>query len=158
MRILVQYTNSIPKDFVEIEHQMWRSLPKKDKPRGGGQDRINNVNGWITRINCQGLDLTGYDHYAVQNAPQQSVLLTVANDNRIGKINAHLLLTFYAEKEERRVQMEGVSTVSGPVILRNWQEFIPPKTSHTRHGIWASDELHEEHNNKVKMPNWRDWI
>lgn len=64
MKVLVQWTRSNPSDWEEIDSSAWESQPKRADPRGG--EIIDDEQGWVFRINVQGVEFTG-DHYAVDH-------------------------------------------------------------------------------------------
>jgi len=71
MKILIQWAQRNPRDWVKIDSKDFSKLPKKPIPAQiGGQD---NQIGWLADLMVQGVTFNGFDHVAV---PSFLLLLT----------------------------------------------------------------------------------
>lgn len=178
MRVLIQWTRANPTDWEVLEmtsNTQWRQQPKKAEPVGG--EVIDNTPGWVYGLNVQGIDFSGYDHYAVaMNGAGLDVtiwnddpadhageframvwtLLLPTYDARVGEINTRQSLTVYEQISPS--PWEGVTASSGPVTVLPWTDFSPPQANMTRHGIWVSDTLAAAHRAARSLRGWREWI
>jgi hypothetical protein len=179
MKILIQWSLNEPADWEEYDHTLVGSLPHRAVPVGG--EVIDSAPGWVHSINVQGCVFSGRDHYAIEELTD-GVVVTMwdddpedhepgmlhahcrkisppAFDERADDVNARQWLTIFGQDrwmEENYRKWEGVVTVSGPVILRPWSEFVPPAVSF--HGIWLPDDLNERHRLAQSVRGWREWI
>lgn len=178
MRIYIQWTKANPEDWVTFDlrdtpqlRRGWERLAKKAEPVGG--ETIDNTDGWIFDINIQGIQFGGSDHYAADfgTDPTLGFFLRVttwnddpvdwpigtriatewtlyepAFDPIVGQINTRQVRRFWAD-----------DLVRWPTALP-YSEFVPPAESITRHGIWVSDQLRDQHISIRGRHGWREWI
>lgn len=175
MKLLVQWTLAQPAGWVELEvrdtpqlRRVWERLPQRPEPVGS--EVLDNSPGWIFDLNCQGIHFGGSDHYAVEpvsgglrvttwnDDPEEYpvgsrtatvwTLLDPAPDPAFGGVmNTRQTREFYAD-----------DLVRWPTALP-YAAFVPPPPVATRHGIWVSDVLRDQHLT-VRGPTrgWREWI
>ncbi len=177
MKVLLQWTIETPSDWVELDSADWANLPSKPLPVG--RERIDSLPGWISRLNIQGVDFCGYDHYAVEDLQDGACRVTVWKDDP-DDIPTDVLGEFYARVwtflplapdpkmggawNTRQSQV----IYAGPKLrqfyldnptehteVRPWEEFVPPAL--TRHGIWMPDALMAAHDAARTKRGWREW-
>lgn len=180
MRVLVQWTKANPSGWQELDigpagaaRNRWRNLPKKPEPVGN--EAIDNSDGWIYDINCQGITFSGSDHYAIEpgsdpvlgefvkittwnDDPEdwppgtryaiEWVLYDPAPDPALGGImNTRQVRRFWAEDQAKF-----------PEALP-YDSFVVPPANITRHGIWITDSKASEHVGvRGSVRGWREWI
>lgn len=172
MKILLQYTLSVPEGWIDVDHTQWESLPKRLPPPGA----INNKRGWCHGLNIQGVTFSA-DHYHIQSIPG-GVKITVwyddpaynpigfryarvwrfvpiAADPKLGgALNTRQSQVIFAE-----AGIMPTVSASAPLentIFRDWSLFIPP-SSNVMHGKEVSAELHAAHQQKQTIHGWREW-
>lgn len=178
MRILVQWAQQNPQDWVTIDSADWHTLPNRgDPPHGRGAQNPGNELGWVNRLCVQGVHFP-HDHYAVRDLPDGAIEVSTWNDDpedyppgdfyaavwtfqplfqdpRIGGgWNTRQSRVIYAADDIRN-RLEVLGPTENTVI-RPWQEFVHPLTI-VRHGVWLPDELYAEHHAKLSQVRWRDW-
>lgn len=81
MKVLVQWSKAGPGDWEEVDSSAWAGLPSRPVPAGG--ELIDDAPGWVTALNVQGVEFTGYDHYAVEELADGSggIRIIVWNDD-----------------------------------------------------------------------------
>lgn len=151
MKVLVQWTEDDPQDWQEFDHSQWPTLP--DDPVHG--------------LNVQGVIFEGYDHYAVEDGPEDGVVVTVWNDPTTnddpwqrwtilplapdpafgGQLNTRQSVEWFGDASE----MDAANN-----RLRKRGAFREPAGKH-RHGVWVSDDLHEQHRAARSVRGWREW-
>lgn len=80
MKVYVQWTTDPAQDWVEIDSSEWNALPKRPVPTGG--EVIDDQPGWVWSINCQGLMLQGFDHYAVADIGDETMMAGWRDDDQ----------------------------------------------------------------------------
>lgn len=176
----MQWTLSTPQDWTWIDLSVgrfakaWQNLPKKAIPTA--QSVIDGTPGWVFAINCQGIVMGGFDHYAAelitdavwgngvrftlwqddpQDFPPGSRWATVwelfdpAPDSAFGgAVNTRQRRTQYAET--------GAGLPDQAAAL-SWSQFTAPTNAVTAHGIWTSDTLFVQHRQVASLHGWREW-
>lgn len=178
MRVLVQHTTAQPSDWTVLEvgkgRSDWRAMRRRPVPTGGEQ--LDNAPGWIMALNCQGITLDGYDHYAVEPVTDPAwgdgLRLTAWNDDEedvpAGERDALVWELFEPgpalggmvnTRQRRVIYAEGNAPAAKlGVHDRPFLAFNPPSAAITAHGIWTSDELFERHRQARSAVGWRGWI
>lgn len=160
----------------------WERLAKKAEPVGG--EIIDDTPGWVFGLNIQGVEFGGDDHYAAELLTSDprgfGLRITCWNDdptdwpvgtrhakvweffdpapdsNLGGAANTRQYLTVYDERDPS--PYSGRSTTGGPVVILPWAQFVTPSATLTRHGIWVSDALFDQHVAIRRRHSWREWI
>lgn len=177
MRVLLQWTQRNPRDWVAIDSAAWAALPDLGVPAEGQVGGENDVPGWVHSLNCQGVSFVG-DHYAVEHLPdgcrvtvwwddldsypdgqwyaRRWTFLPLAPDPRFGgAINTRQSQVVYAQPEAM-----ALFDAAGPVEnteYRPWGEFVLPPSLAVRHGIWVTDGLNLAHERAQSPHGWREW-
>lgn len=162
----------------------WERLAAKALPTGG--ETIDDNPGWICGLNIQGVWIGGFDHYAGEPIDDPTYgwgiriymwnddptdwpvgtrnariweFYDPASDPRLdGVTNTRQFLKVYDERPEEIARYQNVETSGGPVEVHPYSDFVVPTTTITRHGIWMSDQLWNEHRNVRSNHGWREWI
>ncbi|MHA2341930.1 MAG: hypothetical protein ACXADW_08625 [Candidatus Hodarchaeales archaeon] len=174
MRILVQWAQSQPEDWVEIDSSEWVSLPKKAEPKGN--EIIDNTPGWVQQINVQGVTFFG-DHIAVEDIASSGIRVYVWNDDQQdwGPHRKHAFIwefyplapdpnfgqayntrqykTYYLGKDI----VDKLGDPKEQTVILPWSDFVEPSESITRHGIWLSDLLNDQHEDAISMRGYTEW-
>lgn len=174
MRVLVQWTRRRPRDWEEIDSADWGSLPRRPVPAPGQLGAADDAAGWVMALNVQGVEFTGYDHYAVSDIPggcqvtawnddpdddpstpyagMRWTFLDPAPDPRFDwKVNTRQLVEFWTDEP-----ITGAAS-GGAHINRPRAEFVPP-TDRARHGVWVEDADLERHRGRRVTRSWREWV
>jgi len=153
MKILIQWTKQNPDDWEEYDSSEWDSL--QGKPY---------------QVNMQGVCFTA-DHYAVEDFPNGVCKVTYWNDDdedypegekyacewffhpiKNGKTKQ--LVIRYDQSEIRKRVAKNIQNVT----YKDFSEFVKPSEQKTKHGVWVSSELNNEHDRKRSVRGWREWI
>lgn len=152
MKVLVQWALIIPQSWEEIDSKVWPSLPQGPVPDDLNPDhRVSIQKRWIHAIKINNTVLMGFDHYVVEETPN-GVVATCWNDDTgdwVGDRHAEVwefterLYTFevFAESPNRMAKYRSVGYCVG---VYPWRSFEAPSNRITRHGIWVSNELHQQ--------------
>jgi hypothetical protein len=73
VRILVQWTQRDPRDYVALDSAAWAALARRPEPAPGQLGGQDNVPGWVMTLNVQGVHFEGHDHYALEDQPDGSL-------------------------------------------------------------------------------------
>lgn len=76
MKVLLQWAQHSPRDWIEVDAAAWAGLAKRPVPllgELGGQDADP---GWLACVNVQGVMFNGADHVAVEPLPGDGVRVT----------------------------------------------------------------------------------
>lgn len=176
MIIYLQWTKANPEDWVQFDlrdtpqtRRAWERLASKPEPQGG--EIIDDNPGWIFDVNIQGIHFGGSDHYAVElvTVPEFGLRIYTWNDDpvdypigtrtatiwtlfepafdqSVGQVNTRQIREFFAD-----------DLVIFP-DARPYSEFVIPPVSITRHGIWVTQELLDQHLSVRGHHGWREWI
>src|SRR5262245_24481811 len=176
MNVLLQWALAVPADWESIDvvvsgNTAWRRLAKLALPDAGSV--ITQTKGWINAVNCQGILMSGYDHYAVEpvNDPQWGVGLRFSlwqddpDDFPVGERWATVWELFdpapdpaYGGSVNTRQRRLMYSEFDNPGKTHEWQNFTKPADAVTRHGIWMTDQLFTAHRNAESPHGWREWV
>lgn len=74
-----------------------------------------------------------------------------------GAINTNTTRILYAGRRIKEEWEKKSPQGYHNLIIRPWEEFIPPAPNITRHGIWLPDDLHAAHEKILSRQNWRAW-
>jgi hypothetical protein len=186
MKVLYQWTQGVPGDWLEVESADWPALPERPLPSTSELGGADNNPGWIHRLNCQGVSFIG-DHYAVEDIPggcritawwddldsypdgqwyaRVMTFLDPAPDTVTGLMNTRQSQVIYAQPDALatfaaayHVAVADLDTAVENCVFRPWADFVPPPTSAVRHGIWTSDELNVGHEQALSTRGWREWV
>lgn len=173
MKVLVQWANAAPSDYIEIDSTEWATLPRKPVPVGG--ETVDNTPGWLFDVMVQGISFAGADHYHVKDVAGGGVkvtawwddsedqppdqfkaevwtLLPLAPDPRLGgAINTRQSRVIYAAPGMMARLNKNVENTE----FRPWSEFVPP--DHACHGIWVPDRNVPRHEDAQTPHGWREW-
>lgn len=177
MKNYIQWELANPQDWEEIDSVGWSNLPARPLPLPGELGGQDDLKGWISQLNVQGVQFIGYDHYAIEDLgnggckvtvwrddppdagpkyAREITFLTLAPDDRFGgAYNARQNQVVYGDAE-----ILAHYQALGPVentIIRPLADFIPPPSTLTRHGIWLPDALHLAHEQIASRHGWREW-
>lgn len=175
MKVYIQWAKSTPEDWVAVDLTriaQVRNLPKKPVPTSSSV--VDNTAGWLCGLNVQGIDFSGYDHTAVEIvgsglritgwqddtedfgdtrwATEWTLMPPAPDPNIGGRINTVQTRRVFATPDAAP-WFGGY----GPDVLP-WEQFTPPDTNLTVHGVWMSDELYAAHRAKRSFHGWREWI
>lgn len=151
MLLLVQFTRSSPRDWEEYEHTAWPFLPQLP----------------IHALNVQGVVFEGYDHYAVEDGPEGSVVVSVWNDPTTngdpwqqwtiaplapdpafgGLLNTRQTVQWFHDGPPLAV----------PGRQRGRAQFPTPPAGRQRHGKSVSDAAHAAHREARSVRGWHEW-
>jgi hypothetical protein len=181
VKVYIQWTKANPEDWEEYDFtpktiEKWARLPKKAIPHP--ESVIDNNPGWIFAINCQGIVMKGYDHYAIEptsdlrwgwglkftlwqddpeDFPEGTRWATVwelfepGHDDVVGQTNTRQRRTIFSEDNSGHPALTGGE-------YWPWKIFVPPQVEKTAHGVWVSDRLFDGHKEVVSDHHWREWI
>lgn len=175
MKLLIQWTTKEPINWIEIDSNDFKDLPKLPEPTG--TETIDNNPGYIFQINIQGLMFAGFDHYAVidlggftrvvcwSDDPGDTAQGYTPSDYRHARVwNIYPLIYDQKLKSMNTLQEQ---IIYGPTTHENvdavkysWEAFVPPNDIYVRHGIWVSEELNTAHREVVDTSlksGWRAW-
>lgn len=161
MLVLVQWAQSQPGDWVEIDSEKWHTLALK-----AHGSKVDNAPGLIAAINVQGVIFAGFDHCHVEpiagrgcrvttwrdddSDPVAWEFLPLAPDPAVGgRYNTHQRRVVYCDHAERRALY--LDTEKTEVRTRG--EWKAPKGASVRHG-GVTDE---KHRSAVSSRGWREW-
>ena len=173
MRVYIQWAKVTPQDWLPYEisqsaHVM--ALARRGVPTGGEQ--LDDREGWLCGLNCQGIDFSGYDHLAIEVVEDglritgwqddtedfgdtrwatEWTLRSCKPDPRIGgRVNTD---------QSRRVfaTPDAAEWFPGVPVLP-WEQFVPPPANLTFHGIWLPDALYQAHQAARSLHGWREWV
>jgi len=174
MKVLVQWSAEGPRDWIEVDSSDWQRIPARPIPQG--DEVIGNQPGWVHALNVQGLVFTGADHYAVEDLPDGcrvyawqddpedaglqdrvscvATILHCAPDPLLGgAVNTRQQFDVYLGSNVRAQW----PTERQHTTYHRIEDFpVPPPQLH-RHGVWTSDELHDDHAAKRAIRGWREW-
>lgn len=173
MRVYIQWATATPQDWQPYEinrsaHVM--ALTKRGVPQGGEQ--LDDQPGWLCGLNCQGIDFSGWDHLAIEVVTDglritgweddpddhgetrwavEWTLRSCKPDPRIGgQMNTD---------QTRRVWATPDAAIWFPTTnVLPWEDFVPPPTNLTLHGIWMTNEHYVAHRGARSSHGWREWI
>lgn len=154
MKVLLQWTQADPADYVVVDSSAWAALSRKPLPVGG--EILDNAPGWIFDVCVQGISFGGADHYCVEDLADGSggvrvtrwwddpddgppglfwaevwTLLPLAHDRRLGgAINTRQRCVIYAAADQMARFDQNVEKTD----FRPWEKFVPPVDP--IHGIW----------------------
>lgn len=178
MRVGVQWTLATPGDWqwfdVTPRRNRWTGMPRKPAPKGG--EAIDHTPGWVFALNCQGIEMRGFDHYAIEGITDPEFgdgvkftlwqsdledfapgtrwvtvweLFEPAPDPRYGgMVNTRQRRTIYAEPNCDHPESNRLP----------WDAFIAPADEVTAHGIWVTDPLFQAHREAASLHGWREWV
>jgi len=184
MKVLVQWTQVNPRDWVVVESTDWgrtkkRPVPPASRGRPTNDNDIGEAEGWVYDLMVQGISFGGADHYAVQDLLDGSggIRVTVWNDDPddfpLGERFAEVWTLYPLVSDPR---MGGaINTRQFRVVyaqanaftrwasypkqnteVRPWSEFVPPPAALTRHGIWITNDLARRHDAAQSLKGWQD--
>lgn len=174
-KIYVQWSRLIARDWEELDSSEYGKSLEKPVPVGG--ETLDDQEGWVSQLNCQGVQFIGYDHYAVESLPgggckvtawrddpddpgpkyaREFTFLPLAPDPNIGgKYNTRQSQVVYGD-----AAILAYYASIGPVentVVRPLADFVPPPSTLTRHGITLPDALHLAHEQAASPHGWREW-
>lgn len=79
------------------------------------------------------------------------------DENLGGAINTNTTRVQYAGKRALEEWLKASPQGYDRMLLKPWEEFVPPALNLTRHGIWVADELQTRHEDILSLSNWRAW-
>lgn len=180
MRVLVQWAQRNPRDWIEVDSSAWGSLPDLGIPARGVLGGRNNATGWVNRLCVQGVHFP-HDHYAVEDLTDGSggvrvttwhedsddyppdefvarvwTFLPLFQDPRVGGLwNTRQSQVIYAAPKVYQVWQ---SVMPGNTELRPWEEFIRPPAGLTRHGVNLDNAKYAEHVAALRRVDFREWV
>lgn len=176
MRIYVQWATAQPGDWQAVEVRnaaAVRSLPRRAVPTVAS--RVDHQPGWVNAINCQGIIFEGYDHIAVEYLASTDTMVITgwqddpddfgederwatqwklsppAYDPVINDLNSVQQRTIWATEAVQQGYFAGVEDI------RPWEEFVPPPSALTFHGIWLDDAVWHQHRTQRQFHGWDEW-
>jgi len=183
MKVLVQWARTRPQGWCVYDSADWQQIIKKTLPVG--DDIIDDSEGWVHRLNVQGISFSA-DHYAViHHADHVEVItwnddtedwlphefmadhwhlhdrlvdVTIENVRHQGPLQHRIL--YLTSELETAWQQEGLLPMfssGGQVDVRPWSQFSPPDESLVLHGIWLPEDLNFELQ-KYASPSWKEWF
>ena len=172
MKLLVQWTQSNPNDWVEIDSSEWASLPKRPEPKGG--EGIDDSPGWIYGVNVMGTVFIGNDHIAIEDINDTDIKVTTWSDDLDDYSERNAMVTIFKPHGPSAIRRGAIVTNNSAVKysegkkyellngknfpnLKYYDEFVPPDEKVTRHGIWIPDRLADQHDNIRARHGWREW-
>ncbi len=175
-KINVQWSKLDPDDRKEMDSDDWGDTPSKPVPTG--DEELDNDEGWPCVVDCQGIKSAG-DHIAVENLEDDGVKIITWNDDdddypEGDKYAIEWTMLPLAPNPDKG---DAIDTRQSRVIyaqtnvydyydammpienttLKTWADFILPDAEITRHGIWMSDELFNDHKDKQSHKGWRNY-
>jgi hypothetical protein len=184
MRLYIQFARRNPLDWQLADSDTWTSLPSKAEPAPGTTPNLNNVNGWIAGLNCQGVDFSGADHYHARSDGTAAIVTVwydsptfnppgqreahvwrfdpLTPDPRIGgQLNTQQSRTIYAEADALARLGYAIGDYlewDTPTLIRPWTAFLQPLASEVRHGVLMSDADWQAHLDRRTTHGWREWV
>jgi|GEM_PF-2008813 len=180
MKILVQWTQKNPESWITLDSKDWASLAKKPEPTGA--ELVDGAlptddPGWIWAVNCQGVIFAGFDHYAVEDLPENACCIIGWNDDpedfKSDSFHA-IAVTFFPLVPDAKLggatntcQLREIYVGPGMkerfdfpqenTTLHSWEEFVKPAEEITRHGIMVFDAEAQKHRQAQEFTSWREW-
>lgn len=184
MRLYIQYARRNPLDWQLADSDTWTSLPSKPEPTPGTTPTLNNVNGWIIGLSCQGVDFSGADHVharsdglsaivtawydsPVYNPPGQReaqvwTFRPLRADPRVGgQLNTAQSRVIYGEPDALlRIgyPIGDYLDRDTPTLVRDWSAFVLPPAAEIRHGVLMTDDDWLAHLERRTTHGWREYI
>ena len=173
MRCYVQWTNRQASGWQPFESDRWFTLRTNPTPTGG--EALDMNPGWVNAISVQGVEFQGYDHYAVWDE-NESTMVAVWNDDphdwmpgtfngqirRFGKIYQDPKIGMrWNTDQDHIVYVQNDFASRQPLLdagqdVRSWEEFQVPRLAIVKHGIQIQDELLFGQHSAARGP--RDWM
>jgi hypothetical protein len=173
MKVYVQWTGPVARDWEPVDSAEWPNFPKGPVPTDN--ETVTEARLWVHSINVQGVVFHSFDHYAIINNT-----VAVWNDDddgwkddhwgmiwkfndpcsdpRIGgRINTKQSYILYAESEERR-EATRKKNIDILTHIRPFTDFPYIAQKYIGHGIAVEDQLNEEHLACRSSHGWREWI
>ena len=185
MKICYQFTTDRPGDYLEVDSSSWEDIAKRDvvdSPYDGDARhgaRIDGGGGWIYALHVMGMIYKGFDHYAIQHLSggrckliawkddprswdagdfwaREQTFWPLGPDHRLGGgINSKSTSRVFAAPN--MLEHWGSRGPIERLTLHPWSDFVPPPENVTRHGIYVSDALANEHVAAYRPRGWRSW-
>jgi len=158
----------------------WSGAAKKELPP---QAAVDDKPGYVTAVNVQGLTLSGYDHYAVEDLPSGGVRISAWNDDPDDYPESEWFAESWTceplcsdsslggainTRQKREVfcgpagspgaahRAHYDTTPRQGTTVRDWADWVEPAAELVKHGVWLSAEDHEAHVAARSAKGWRD--
>lgn len=174
MRVLIQWATATASDWVEYNFtsiSQIRAVPKKPVPSDAST--LDNAPGWISAVNIQGIEFTGYDHigFALSGG---ALVVTCWNDDPEdfpvgtrwgqvwalqppapdpafgGQVNTRQSVIWYGEAQSD-------PALAGVPVLP-YAQMVKPHQNNTIHGVWMSDGQWAALEGARSQRGWREWV
>lgn len=179
MKIYYQWSTNPWSDWSVIDSSQWGTLQFRGVPQGG--EIIDGQGGWVYALCVMGTVWSGYDHYAVEHFDDGSCKIyawmsdlddisgmpydfyarvstywPLTEDSTLGgAINTRGIQLVFCQEKVGKI-LQDIGPVQNKVYLP-WDEFSPPESGITAHGVWLPDSLSDEHYDKRSTHSWREW-
>jgi len=176
IKVMVQWAEETPQDWVEVDSSQWENLAKKSKPVRG--EAVDNTDGWINAISVLGITFSShFENFAIEELSDGGVkllawhsgvehagdlhaivwtILPLAPDENLGgAMNTRQSRVVYAEGDTY-TGFESLLPLD-KTELRNWSLFREPAEEMIRYGFDVGQTSFDKHESMRSTVGWRDF-